>query len=154
MEITELNKRPTIENNSRLYRKYFQFEKLLNELKTKELTNAIVRSINEDIKQLNTVTNSEQDLGKQLRKRQARILRTIEKELKLVPKNHYRNTWLALGMSAFGIPLGVAFGVSFGNMAFIGIGLPIGMTIGIAVGTSMDKKAIESGKQLDLEIKY
>lgn len=154
MEITELNKRPTIENNSRLYRKYFQFEKLLNELKTKELTNAIVRSINEDIKQLNTVTNSEQDLGKQLRKRQARILRTIEKELKLVPKNHYRNTWLALGMSAFGIPLGVAFGASFGNMAFIGIGLPIGMVIGIAVGTSMDKKASESGKQLDLEIKY
>ena len=154
MEITELHKRPTIEDNTRLNRKCIQFEKLLNELKTKELTNEIVRSINEDIKQLNAITNSEKELGKQLRKRQTRILRVIEKELKLVTKNHYRNTWLALGMSAFGIPLGVAFGASFGNMAFIGIGLPIGMTIGIAVGTGMDKKASENGKQLDLEIKY
>ncbi len=154
MEITELHKRPTIENNARLYRKYLQFEKLLNELKMKELTTEIVRSINEDIKQLNAITNSEKELGKQLRKRQTRILRIIEKELKLVTKNHYRNTWLAIGMSAFGIPLGVAFGASFGNMAFIGIGLPIGMTIGIAVGTAMDKKASESGKQLELEIKY
>ena len=154
MEIKELNKRPTIENNTRLHRKYIQFEKLLNELKTKELTNEIVRSINEDIIQLNAITNSEKELGKQLRKIQAKILKIIEKELKLVTKNHYRNTWLALGMSAFGIPLGVAFGASFGNMAFIGIGLPIGMTIGMAVGTGMDKKASERGKQLDLEIKY
>ena len=78
----------------------------------------------------------------------------VEKELKLVTKNHYRNTWLAIGMTAFGIPLGIAFGGSLGNMAFIGIGMPIGMAIGIAVGTEMDKKASENGKQLDLEIKY
>ena len=69
-------------------------------------------------------------------------------------KNHYRNTWLALGMAAFGIPLGVAFGTSSGNMGLIGIGLPIGMVIGMAVGSGMDKKAVESGRQLDLEIKY
>ncbi len=82
----------------------------------------------------------------------------IEKELKLVTKNHYRNTWLALGMAAFGIPLGVAFGTSLGNIAFIGIGLPNGLpnglAVGIAVGTGMDKKAFEEGKQMDLEIKH
>jgi len=153
MGITELTKRPSIENNSRLRSKYFQFEKLLNELNTKELTNEIVLAINNNIKQLNAITNSEKELGKQLRKSQTTILKIIEKDLKLVPKNHYRNTWLAIGMSAFGIPLGVAFGASLGNMAFIGIGLPIGMAIGIAVGTSMDKKASDNGKQLDIEIK-
>ncbi len=57
-------------------------------------------------------------------------------------------------MSVFGVPLGVVFGASFGNMGFIGIGLPIGMVIGMALGVSMDKKAFEEGRQLDLEIKY
>ena len=69
-------------------------------------------------------------------------------------KNHYRNTWLALGMAAFGIPLGVAFGMSLRNLAFLGIGLSIGLAIGIAVGTGMDKKAFEEGRQMDLEIKH
>ena len=92
-------------------------------------------------------------MKKQLRKTQTSILSKIEKELKLVTKNHYRNTWLAVGMAAFGIPLGVAFGASLGNMAFLGIGLPIGMIIGMAVGTNMDTKAFDEGRQLDLEIK-
>ena len=57
-------------------------------------------------------------------------------------------------MSAFGIPLGVAFGASLDNMAFLGIGIPIGMAIGMAVGAGMDKKAFEEGRQLNLEIPY
>ena len=81
-----------------------------------------------------------------------RILKLIEKEQKLVPKNIYRNRWLAIGMSAFGIPFRVAFGISLGNMAFLAIGLPLGMAIGIAIGAGMDKKAFEEGRQLDLEI--
>ena len=57
-------------------------------------------------------------------------------------------------MSAFGIPIGVAFGSSVGNMGLLAIGMPIGMGIGIAVGAHMDKKAADQGRQLDLEIKY
>ena len=82
------------------------------------------------------------------------ILKLIEKELKLVPKNLYRDRWLAIGMAGFGLPFGVAFGAAFGNMAFIGIGIPIGLAIGIAIGSGMDKKALDEGKQLDVEIKY
>ena len=61
--------------------------------------------------------------------------------------------WLAIGMSAFGLPIGVAFGLSIGNIGLMAIGLPIGMAIGAAVGTGMDKKALEAGRQLDIEIK-
>lgn len=32
--------------------------------------------------------------------------------------------------------------------------IPIGLAIGMAVGTGMDKKALEEGRQIDLEIKY
>jgi hypothetical protein len=49
--------------------------------------------------------------------------------------------------------LGVAVGLSLGNMGMIGLGFPIGMAVGIGVGSKMDKKAFEEGRQLDLEIK-
>lgn len=39
-------------------------------------------------------------------------------------------------------------------MGLIGIGLPIGMVIGMAVGSDLDKKAVKSGRQLDVEIKH
>ena len=55
-------------------------------------------------------------------------------------------------MSAFGMPLGVAFSVALDNFAFIGIGLPIGMSIGMALGAGMDKKAAKEGKQLDFKV--
>jgi len=154
MEIKELKKRPSIDQNKRLTSSYAQFDKLLMELKKKELPDEIVISINNGIDQINSISDSEKELRKQISMTQSSILNLIEKVLKLVTKNHYRNTWLAIGMAAFGIPLGVAFGSSMGNMGLLGIGLPIGMAIGMAVGSGMDKKALIDGRQLDMEIKY
>ena len=152
MEIKELTKRPSIGQNKKLICTYDKYDKLLTELKKKELPKEIVNSINTGIDQINSVSGSEKELRKQIRKTQSSILKLIEKELKLVPKNHYRNTWMAIGMAVFGVPLGAAFGTSQGNMGLIGIGIPIGMVIGMAVGSSMDKKAFEAGRQLDMEI--
>lgn len=154
MEIKELKNRPDIDQHKKLYASYNQFDKLLMELRRKELTNETVNSINDRIARVNSVTGSEKELRKQIKNTQSHIVKLIEKEHRLVMKNHYRNTWLAVGMAVFGIPLGVAFGASLGNMAFLGIGLPIGMAIGSAVGTAMDKKAFEEGRQIDLEIKH
>lgn len=70
----------------------------------------------------------------------------IEKELHLVTKNHYRNTWFILGML-----IGVALGSA--NTSLLAVGIPLGFTIGIAIGTSKDKKAKDNGLQLDIEIK-
>ncbi|MCI2228922.1 hypothetical protein MC378_07065 [Polaribacter sp. MSW13] len=154
MEIKELKNRPEKYQDKKLYASYTQFDKLLMELRTKKLPKGTVESINNGINLVNSVSESEKELSKQIKKTQSLIIKLIEKEHKLVTKNHYRNTWLAVGMAAFGIPFGVAFGASLGNMAFLGIGLPIGMVIGIAVGTGMDKKAFEEGRQIDLEIKH
>ena len=154
MDIKELKNRQDIDQHKKLYTSYIQFDKLLMELRTKELPLETVNSINDGIEQINSVLESEKVLRRQINKTQSRIIKLIEKEHKLVIKNYYRNTWLAVGMAAFGIPLGVAFGISLGNMALLGIGLPIGMAIGIAVGTGMDKKAFEEGRQIDLEIKH
>jgi hypothetical protein len=77
----------------------------------------------------------------------------LEKELKVVPKNYYRTLWMALGMSAFGLPIGTAIGLFLGNIGLLAVGLPIGMGIGAVVGTNMDKKALAEGRTMDIEIK-
>lgn len=78
----------------------------------------------------------------------AAMLSHLETRHGLVAPGHYRNRWMALGIAVFGVPLGVVFGLSLDNMAFVGIGLPIGLSIGIAVGTAMDGKVRQEGRQL------
>lgn len=152
MEIKRLKEREIMVQNERLKKAHVQMKNLLVVLRKKELPDAIVLFINSKVDQLNAISTSEKELKKDLKQAQASILNKLEKELKLVTKNHYRNTWMAVGMAAFGIPLGVAFGATLGNMAFLGIGLPIGMVFGIAVGTNKDKKAFEEQRQLNIEL--
>ncbi len=154
MDIKELNIRSNIEQDKKLTNKYVYFEKLLDELKKREMPSEIVNLINQNIDEINSFSGSNKDLQKQIRKSQSNILKLIEKELKLVPKNLYRTRWMVIGMTVFGVPLGMAFGASLDNMAFLGIGIPIGMVIGMAIGAGMDKKAFEEGRQIDLEIKH
>ena len=154
MNILSLELSTDINSNSNLKERVEHFENLLNELRKKALPDALIQSINKVVEEINAASTQEKALKNFLRKKQSVIIRMVEKEVKFVPKFYYRNLWMALGMSAFGIPLGVVFSMSLKNMAFIGIGLPIGMAIGIAVGTAMDKKAFAEGRQLDVVIKY
>ena len=154
MVIKELLPRPNIQHNKKLVNIFEQFNQLLSELRKKELSAETIASINTRIDEINAIHDAEKTLRKKLKATQASILKSMEKQYKIVTINHYRNTWLAIGMAVFGIPMGVVFGTALGNMAFLGIGIPIGMVIGMAVGTGMDKKALEEGRQLNLEINY
>ena len=154
MNIIELKQRETILENSKLNNAYVQLDELIKELTKKDLSQTMVEGINARIVALNSVSDSEKELKKATKDTQSEILKILEKQLKVVPKNYYRNIWMALGMGAFGVPLGVAFGMSIGNMGMMAIGIPIGMAVGLGVGMSMDKKAFEEGRQLDIEIKY
>lgn len=153
MKIKKLDRIPGIEENERLVKALNQLDKVLTELREKEVPDEVITSINNAVDETNNFKGSEKELKKQIRKAQSGIIKLIEKKLKIVPKNHYRNLWLVLGMSAFGLPIGVALGASQGNNGMLGAGLPIGMVIGIAVGTGLDRKAFKEGRQLDLEIK-
>ena len=153
MKILDLKPRPELEQVKKWHKKYEELAKLMNELRKRDLPPDLVSSINQGIAFLNNFLGSNQSLLKQVRTVELRILKLIEKELKLVPKNSYRTRWMVIGMSAFGVPIGMAFGAGLGNMAFLAIGIPFGMSIGIAIGTLMDKKALEEGRQLDIEIK-
>ena len=153
MEIKELKSRKTFENE-KIQNGYIQFGDLLSLINKKTLQEKSIQVINTEIDTINNIRVSSNILRKQVRKSQVKIIRFIEKSEKLVVKNHYRNLWMVLGMTAFGIPLGTAFGASQGNMGFIGIGMPIGMVIGIAVGTKKDKEAAKNGFQLQIMLKH
>lgn len=152
MNITTLKKRP-IAADKPLYDVYMQLNKFLVELNKKRIPNNIVSQVNKEIEELNN-TNDSKNLQKLVKQKQSILVRLIEKELKIVPVNYYRNLWIALGMTAFGIPLGVAFGTSLGNFALFALGVPVGLAIGVGVGTQLDKKALKEGRQLAVEMKH
>lgn len=154
MNLLELHKKENLTENIKLSKVYIQLEELLKELKKKKLSPQVVEHINLEIKELNTSSLTDSRLLKFAKEKRTKIIRLLEKEHKIVPKNYYRNLWLVLGMSAFGLPLGVVFGLMTSNMGLLAIGLPIGMAIGIAVGTKMDNKAQEEGRQLQIEISH
>lgn len=151
MEIESLKNRPEITTDEKLSKKYGAFRSLLTEINSREIPADVQSQINESIQRINAYNGPAKGLKKVLRKEKYGVIKVLEKELKIVPKGHYRNMWMAIGMSAFGVAMGTAFGVALDNMAFIGIGIPIGMSIGMAIGAGMDEKAAKEGRQLSFE---
>ena len=151
MEIIHLNK--TDNTNNKLSHSIELLNRLIQLLNDKKLPIEIVEKINANIEELNSSQVMGNALSDLIKKKQNTIIKLTEKELKIVPKNYYKNLWTVLGMSIFGLPLGVSIGLSLGNIGLLAIGLPIGMVIGMLVGARLDKKALESGKQLDIELK-
>lgn len=141
-----------LEENTSLKTAEEKFQKLLEILRQKELPERVIHPINEEINSLNSSSLTGKELLRLIQKKQSNILNLLEKELKLVPKNYYRNHWMPVGLSAFGLPLGLVFGMALDQMAYVGLGLPLGLVIGMVVGSGMDKKAEEEGRQLDIEL--
>src|SRR5690606_1436990 len=152
MNITTLKKR-FIAADTPLYNMYMQLNQFLVELNNKKIPDSIVNQINKEVEEINNITNSD-GLQKLVKQKQSILVRLLEKELKMVTINYYRNLWIALGMAAFGIPLGVAFGASLGNFALFALGVPIGLAIGLGVGMQLDIKALKEGRQLAVEMKH
>ena len=153
MNITELKNRQDISTDTKSVRIYSQFEQILNELRERKLSQNFVTLTNNSVEQINSSTLTETQFTKFIKEKQTAILKQAEKEFKIVPKNYYRNMWMLFGMSGIGVPIGVAFGLSIGNLGLLGLGLPIGMAIGLAIGSLLDKKALNERRQLNIEIK-
>ena len=149
MSLNQLTSRPSFEENPKLAKAAHNLSTLIAAIAKKSIAPGHEQKINEIISGVNDFPSPDPELLKQIKAAQTAILKLIEQDLKIVSQNHYQLQWLAIGMAAFGIPLGVAFGTALGNMAFLGIGLPIGMGIGIAIGTAKDKQALAEGRQLD-----
>ncbi|WP_299667224.1 hypothetical protein [uncultured Polaribacter sp.] len=154
MKIKYLNKRPDLAQKRLLNKKYFQFQELISELREMELHEDFKHSLNIAIDSMNSLSDFDKTLGKQLKSEQSKTLKLLKKEHTLVPTNYYRNRWMPIGIGAFGVPIGIMIGLITNNMAFVGIGLPIGFGVAFAFGTGLDLKVKEKGKQLNFEITY
>lgn len=152
--MTKLIERPNLVANSRIALLYNQLAAVLRALEERNLPDNITESINQDVQLLNGISDDAKGFAKAVKTAETKIVRLVEKQLKVVPQKYYRKLWLLLGMSSFGIPFGVVFGMSIGNIAMMGIGLPIGMGIGAGIGTAMDNKALKEGRQLNVELKH
>ncbi|WP_196893159.1 hypothetical protein [Aureivirga marina] len=151
MKFIEIEPKNSFEsNNPKIEKLYPQFVKILEELNKREVPQEIVEIINKEIQKINETKDEVLALRKQIMKSQLVILNIVEKKMKLVTKNYYKNLWLTLGMTVFGLPFGVVFAFALDNMAFIAIGLPIGMAIGLGAGSQMDKKAEKEGRMLNI----
>jgi len=151
MKIKELNADKYMGRSKGLDARIETFQRVIQAINDKEIEDSVALRINAEIDSLNYSTMDEKSFKKQLPKVQMKILNILKKELKLVPLNYYRNQWLAVGMSALGLPIGVLYAIAIDNMAMLAIGIPIGMVIGMGVGAGMDKKAKKEGKQLNVQ---
>tara|TARA_R110001583_G_scaffold49099_1_gene153768 strand:+ start:28550 stop:28990 length:441 start_codon:yes stop_codon:yes gene_type:complete len=146
MNIEKLIEIKNSKHNKKLSKAYNKMQCIIEALNTREISIEILNTINTNIKLLNTFSGTEKEIIKIINKTYSKILSLIKKELKLVPKHHYRNLWMLLGMS-----FGVAFSPIIGNSGNAGIGISMGMLIGVIIGTNLDKNAKEVGNQLDFE---
>jgi len=145
--------RQKIAEDTKMANQYKQLEAILNVLEARNLPQETTDFINQEIERLNAIADADKSFARAIKNTENKILRYVEKKHKIVPQKYYAKLWLVLGMSAFGIPFGVAFGLVMKNMGLLGIGLPIGMGVGAGFGTYLDKKAFNEGRQLDVEIK-
>ena len=153
--IIELKQMEVELENVKLKRNYDQFQGLLSELRKRELAQNIVDFINKKIEDINITTFVNKELRKLIKQKETTIIKFLEKEAKIVPKEYYQNFWLGAGMCVFGVPIGVFLELIIKkDTGLIAIGIPIGMAIGILLGSRMDKKAFKEGRQLDIKIKY
>lgn len=148
MVFIDITHQPEQNPNPKLQGKLNNLQQLLKELQQRKLPATAIDYINNELKELNANATTDPKLYRIVCAKQNCILKYLEKQHKIVSKGYYQQLWMPIGMSVFGIPMGLAFGVALDNFAFLGIGLPIGMAIGMAVGAGMDQKAAAEGRQL------
>lgn len=139
-------------DDQKVVKEWDNFALLIEELRQRNLPETTSSFINAKIESLNLKVGTHSISTSEIRKVKSAILAHLEKELKMVPKNYYRNIWMPIGLASFGLPLGAAVGMALDNMAFIGIGMPFGLLLGMAVGMAMDKKVAEKGNQLQYSL--
>ena len=149
MQLQSLKDRTSF-NGNKEKQKFQNLQKLILELKKRNLSDELIAVLNKEIELLNGIGNHPRVFKKQLRVSQNKILSKLERKAKIVTKHHYRNMWLALGLAVFGVPIGLILSNILDNSGLIGIGFPFGMFIGIVLGNQMDKKAAVKGNQIDI----
>ena len=145
MELPELEVKEKNQLKKKEQKALDQFNELISALNDKELDEEMIEHIK------GNMSNVRSELTfNTIKKEESKILDYVKREKGYVAQNHYMTLWIALGMSAIGVPIGVAIGLALDQLGFMGIGIGGGLAIGVAIGSAKDKKAKEQGKQLPI----
>ena len=145
MELPELEVKEKDQLKKKEQKALEQFNELISALNDKELDEEMIEHIK------GNMSNIRSELTfNTIKKEESKILDYVKQEKGYVAQNHYMTLWIALGMSAIGVPIGVAIGLALDQLGFMGIGIGGGLAIGVAIGSAKDKKAKEQGKQLPI----
>lgn len=150
MDIIGIKELPENTTSKSLKQAHAQIVTLRDELNKKELPRDIIDAINEDIEEINSTPDRGKKHRKLLEQKYSKILAFVKKELHYVPRYHHLTLWMAIGMAAFGLPLGVLYGQITDNMGLLTLGLPVGLGIGILIGVWLDTRVEKEGRQLKL----
>src|SRR5690606_35419909 len=114
-KIKSLKKRKSI-THKRLNQRYSQLDQLISLLRNQELGNEYVDWLNDCIQEINATSDDIKELKQVVYEKQNEILRLLEDELNLVPRKHYQNRWMLIGMVFIGIPTGILVGYTLKNI--------------------------------------
>lgn len=151
MKIEILKRKNNSGQNQKLSKAYDKMEQLIVALNAKELSEAHVKIVREDLNSIDSFAGSDKELIILLNKAYKTIMAYINKELKLVKKFHYQNLWMIYGIFA-----GILFATVFDN--FLGtsiwnstaMGVSMGLLFGLLAGRNRDYTAKKEGLQLDI----
>ena len=124
-----------------------QFNDFVDELNSRSIVENTINAINREIEEINSSTEIGVSMKSLIVKKLTSILKLLEKEHKLVPKNYYRNNNLLKNSVVFGVPIGIIIGLITKDMALISAGMIIAMAISFVRGRIMDKMALKEGRQ-------
>lgn len=147
MKVVSLKRRESAFDFPKADELYIQFNNFVDELNSRSIVENTINAINREIEEINSSTEIGVSMKSLIVKKLTAILKLLEKEHKLVPKNYYRNNNLLKNSVVFGVPIGIIIGLITKDMALISAGMIIAMAISFVRGRIMDKMALKEGRQ-------
>ncbi len=139
------------DGDSNIYGSISNLNILISEIESKNIPEEVCYKINYQIDKVNSFSKEhEVKIKKQLEITVHRILHILKRDLGIIPENYYRNQYLALGMTVFGLPLGALIATLTGNTSYLAFGMLLGIPIGIAIGSKKDQIADKENKVIKI----
>jgi hypothetical protein len=129
-----------------------QYNKLLKQLQGRPLQPETEQFITHQIATIKTFNLQLKPSSRKIDQSKRQLLSYLQKNEGIYAKNHFMTLYMAVGMTAIGLPAGIIFSFIVDNTAFIGVGLPVGLSIGLAVGRQKDLQIKAKGKQINYSV--
>ncbi len=135
------------DSDEKLYASITHLKILISEIENKGVPEEVCYKINYQIDKMNSFANKKEGiLNRQLEITYYRILYILRRDVGIIPENYYRNLYLALGMSVFGLPLGALIASFLENTSYLIFGMLFGLAVGIVIGSKKDQIADKENK--------